>query len=72
MIRTLNRLLDYCDTHAWPGQAMYWGGFILLMSCTFHLDTWLYAGSLAAGLIMHWGGLITGGRMAREWLEDRP
>ncbi len=66
------RFLEYCDNNAWPGQSMYWGGYILLMVSVYRLETLLFAGALFGGLIMHWGGLVTGGRMAREALEYRP
>ncbi len=63
------RFLEYCDRNPWPGNVMYWGGYIALVACTFHLETPLFFGATVAGVVMHWGGLVTGGRMAREAME---
>lgn len=68
-MNTKNKVIAYMFYNAWVAELMYWGGFIVLMTCTFHLDSLLYFGAIVSGVVMHWGGLIKGGRLTEESLR---
>ena len=68
-MNVLRKIIGYMYDNAWVSELMYWGGFIALMACVYSLESWTYAGALAAGVVMHLSGLIKGVRLAEETLK---